>query len=49
VDKYQADVLGGAPQLYIPLLEEPEFKDVDMSRIKFAVSSAAPLPVPIFG
>ena len=47
VDKYQADVLGGAPQLYIPLLEEPEFKDVDMSRIKFAVSSAAPLPVPI--
>lgn len=47
VDKYQADVLGGAPQLYIPLLEEPEFKNVDMSRIKFAVSSAAPLPVPI--
>jgi len=47
VDKYQADVLGGAPQLYIPLLEEPEFKDVDMSRIKFAISAAAPLPGPI--
>jgi long-chain acyl-CoA synthetase len=47
VDKYNADVMGGAPQLYIPLLEDPEFKKVDMSRIKFAVSAAAPLPVPV--
>lgn len=47
VDKYKADVMGGAPQLYIPLLEDPEFENVDMSRIKFAVSAAAPLPLPI--
>ncbi len=47
VEKYKADVMGGAPQLYIPLLEDPEFKNIDMSRIKFAVSAAAPLPVPI--
>lgn len=47
VEKYQADVMGGAPQLYIPLLEDPEFEKVDMSRIKFAVSAAAPLPVPV--
>ena len=47
VEKYKADVIGGAPQLYIPLLEDPEFENVDMSRIKFAVSAAAPLPVPI--
>ncbi len=47
VEKYHADVMGGAPQLYIPLLEDPEFEKVDMSRIKFAVSAAAPLPVPV--
>jgi long-chain acyl-CoA synthetase len=47
VDKYKADVLGGAPQLYIPLVQNPEFKNVDVSRIRLAVSGAAPLPVPI--
>jgi long-chain acyl-CoA synthetase len=47
VEKYEADAMGGAPQIFIPLLEEPEFKNVDMSRIKFAASAAAPLPVPI--
>jgi long-chain acyl-CoA synthetase len=47
VDKYKADVLGGAPQLYIPLVQNPEFEKVDMSRIRLAVSGAAPLPVPI--
>ena len=45
VDKYKADVMGGAPQLYIPLVQHPEFKNVDMSSIKLAVSGAAPLPV----
>ena len=47
VEKYKADVVGGAPQLYIPLVQHPEFKKVDMSGIKLAVSGAAPLPVPI--
>jgi long-chain acyl-CoA synthetase len=47
VEKYKADFLGGAPQLYIPLVQSPEFKNVDMSGIKLAVSGAAPLPVPI--
>jgi long-chain acyl-CoA synthetase len=47
VDKYKAEMLGGAPQLYIPLVQHPEFKDIDMSRIKLAVSGAAPLPVPV--
>jgi long-chain acyl-CoA synthetase len=47
VEKYDAMILGGAPQLYLPLVENPEFKRVDMSRIKLAVSGAAPLPVEI--
>ena len=47
VDKYKADVIGGAPQLFIPLVQHPEFRKVDMSRIRLAVSGAAPLPVPI--
>jgi len=47
VEKYHADMLGGAPQLYIPMVQHPEFKNVDMSRIKLAVSGAAPLPVPV--
>ncbi len=45
VEKYNADLMGGAPQLYIPLVQHPEFKKVDMSNIKLAVSGAAPLPV----
>jgi long-chain acyl-CoA synthetase len=44
VDKYKANILGGAPQLYIPLVEHPDFKKVDTSRIVLAVSGAAPLP-----
>jgi len=47
VEKYKADMLGGAPQLYIPLVQNPEFRNWDLSRIKLAISGAAPLPVPI--
>jgi long-chain acyl-CoA synthetase len=47
VEKYKADMMGGAPQLYIPLVQHPEFKEVDMSNIKLAVSGAAPLPVSV--
>ncbi len=45
VEKYKADMMGGAPQLYIPLVQHPEFENIDMSSIKLAVSGAAPLPV----
>jgi len=47
VDKYKADMVGGAPQLFIPMVQDPEFKKVDMSRVRLAASGAAPLPVPI--
>jgi long-chain acyl-CoA synthetase len=47
IEKYKADMVGGAPQLFIPMVQDPEFKKVDMSRVRLAVSGAAPLPVPI--
>jgi long-chain acyl-CoA synthetase len=38
-------VLGNVPTLYQMLLEEPLFRQVDFSRLKIAVSGAAPAPV----
>ena len=47
VVKYRATMLGGAPQLYIPLIHLPEFEKYDLSSVKIAGSGAAPLPVPV--
>jgi len=47
VETYGVTVLGGAPQLYIPLINLPDFKDYDLSGVKLATSGAAPLPLPI--
>jgi long-chain acyl-CoA synthetase len=47
VAKYNANMLGGAPQLYIPLVNLPGFDSYDLSGIKLAVSGAAPLALPI--
>jgi long-chain acyl-CoA synthetase len=47
VGKYKATLLGGAPQLYIPLVSLPDFKSYDLSGIKMAGSGAAPLAIPI--
>lgn len=41
--KYKATMLGGAPQLYIPLVNHPDFSKIDLSSIKVAASGAAPL------
>lgn len=41
--KYRATMLGGAPQLYIPLVNHPDFSKIDLSSIKVAASCAAPL------
>ncbi|ALO45068.1 class I adenylate-forming enzyme family protein [Pseudohongiella spirulinae] len=43
--KHPPTVLGNVPTLYQMLLEEPLFKKVDFSRLKIAVSGAAPAPV----
>lgn len=47
VGKFSATTLGGAPQLYVPLLSQPDFQQYDLSKIKFVASGAAPLPVSI--
>jgi long-chain acyl-CoA synthetase len=47
VPKYNATVVGGAPQLYIPLVNLPDFDSYDLSRIKLASSGAAPLALPV--
>jgi len=47
VKKYNATILGGAPQLYIPLINLPDFDSYDLSGIKFAASGAAPLALPV--
>jgi acyl-CoA synthetase (AMP-forming)/AMP-acid ligase II len=39
--------LGGAPQLFIPLIRLPNFKDIDLSSFKLVSSGAAPLALPV--
>ncbi len=45
--KYRATMLGGAPQLYLPLVNLPNFESYDLSNIKLAASGAAPLALPV--
>ncbi|NOY69432.1 MAG: long-chain fatty acid--CoA ligase [Deltaproteobacteria bacterium] len=47
IAKFSATTLGGAPQLYVPLVNHPDFEKYDLSGIKIIASGAAPLPVPI--
>ena len=47
IAKYQATMLGGAPQLYIPLINMPDFDKYDLSTVRLAFSGAAPLAVPV--
>ena len=47
IEKYEANTIGGAPQLFIPLVNHPDFKKYDLSTLKLVGSGAAPLPVPV--
>jgi long-chain acyl-CoA synthetase len=47
VQKYRATGLGGAPQLFMPLVNLPGFDAYDLSSVKYAGSGAAPLPLSI--
>jgi len=47
VQKYNATMLGGAPQLYIPLINLPDFDAYDLSSVKLAASGAAPLAMSV--
>jgi long-chain acyl-CoA synthetase len=44
IPKFRATVFGGAPQLFIPLVENPIFAETDMSDIRLIASGAAPIP-----
>ncbi|MEW6529508.1 MAG: AMP-binding protein [Thermodesulfobacteriota bacterium] len=46
--KYKATILGGAPHLYIALMNHPDFELTDLSGIKIASSGAAPLARIVF-
>ncbi|RJP27810.1 MAG: acyl-CoA synthetase [Actinobacteria bacterium] len=45
IGKYGATGFGGAPQLFVPLVDHPLFGKADMSNIRLVVSGAAPMPV----
>lgn len=47
IPKFSATMLGGAPQLFTPLVDQPNFDQYDLSRIKFIGSGAAPLPLTV--
>jgi long-chain acyl-CoA synthetase len=47
IEKYEATTIGGAPQLYIPLMNHPDIKKYDLSSIRLVLSGAAPLPLPV--
>lgn len=45
IAKYSATGFGGAPQLFVPLVDHPMFMETDMSNVRLVVSGAAPMPV----
>ncbi|MEW6553424.1 MAG: AMP-binding protein [Actinomycetota bacterium] len=45
IGKYGATGFGGAPQLFVPLVDHPLFEKADMSNVRLVVSGAAPMPV----
>jgi long-chain acyl-CoA synthetase len=47
IEKYEPTAIGGAPQLFIPLINHPDFKKYDLSSIRLVGSGAAPLPVAV--
>ena len=47
VVKYKVTFLGGAPQLYLPIINLPDFDSYDLSCVKYAGSGAAPLPMAV--
>ncbi len=44
IEKYKAEVIGGAPQLFVPMIDHPEFAKTDLSSVRAVISGAAPLP-----
>lgn len=47
IEKYEATTIGGAPQLFIPLVNHDDLKKYDLSSIRLVTCGAAPLPIPV--
>ncbi|HUH65136.1 MAG TPA: AMP-binding protein [Syntrophales bacterium] len=47
IEKYEATTIGGAPQLFIPLVNHPDLKKYNVSSIRLVTCGAAPLPIPV--
>ncbi|MGD2126503.1 MAG: AMP-binding protein [Desulfobacteraceae bacterium] len=45
LDRYRPTILVNVPSLYLMLLDEPGFKKLDFSNLKFCISGASPFPV----
>ena len=47
IEKYEVEGFGGSPQLFIALINHPDFKKYSLSSVRGITSGAAPLPVPV--
>jgi long-chain acyl-CoA synthetase len=45
--KHQVTTIGGAPPVFVALLQVPGIEDADLSHVRGVSSGAAPLPVPL--
>ncbi len=45
MSRYRPTILVNVPTLYMMLMEEPRFRDLDFSNLEFCLSAAAPFPV----
>src|SRR6476469_2624186 len=45
--RYQVTSIGGAPPVFVALLQVPGIEDADLSSVRGIASGAAPLPVPL--
>ena len=46
-EKYRITTMGGAPPIYVALLQHPDFDKRDLSSVRSIASGAAPLPVEV--
>ena len=45
--RYRVTAIGGAPPMFVALLQVPGIEDADLSSVRGIASGAAPLPVPL--
>ncbi|MDI6831669.1 MAG: AMP-binding protein [Actinomycetota bacterium] len=45
INKYRVTLFGGAPQLFVPMVDHPLYEGTDMSEIRLVASGGAPIPL----